>query len=249
MLGRAAKLLDYLKSDKKYRAGFKLGIKTDTGDITGNIINRFDCNIKKENILSIIPEFTGTQKQLPPMYSALKRDGVPLYSLARKGIEVERDYRDITIYGLQLLSYDEDEMYGEIEVHCTKGTYIRTLCEDIGEKLSCGGVMTSLLRTEAYGFKLSECIKLDVLKEAEASGNIEKFIISPEKVLYFYPEITVPDDGRKYYINGGFISERRFDRLLEGDIYRIYDSEGLFLGLGKKSGSDGECGIKSIWLP
>lgn len=247
MLGRAAKLLDYLPEDKIYRAGFKLGILTDTGDITGKVLKESEVKVKKEDISELIPEFKGQIKQLPPMYSALKHNGVPLYSFARKGIEIERVYRDITIYDIKLLSYDEESYCGEIIVHCSKGTYIRTLCEDIGNALGSGAVMNSLLRTMAYGFTLDECKSIEQLEKLISTDDIKSTVINPESALMGYKKTQVPDNGRNYYINGGFISGRRFLSPLDSEIYRVYDSSGLFLGLGKRI-YDGKYGLKSVWL-
>ena len=157
-IGKATKTIDLLKSqDKEYVAGFKLGMKTDTLDITGDTISEQECEISKEQLLSALASFTGEIEQLPPMYSAVKIDGKRLYDLARQGKEVKREPRKAMIYEIELLEYDGKDS-GIFRVSCGKGTYIRTLIDDIGTALKlCGGVMTSLIRTKANGIDLSQC--------------------------------------------------------------------------------------------
>lgn len=162
LVERAAKAAEYLVSDeKKYEAVLKLGVVSDTGDSSGNILSE-SCDVPDEKtVLDVISSFTGKQKQVPPMYSALKRDGVKLVDLARKGIEIERDARDIEVYSIEAEKMTETEYF--LRVHCSKGTYIRTLCTDIGEKLGCGGVMASLRRTQSGSFGIENAHTLDEL--------------------------------------------------------------------------------------
>jgi tRNA pseudouridine 55 synthase len=157
-IGKATKTIDLLKShDKEYVASFKLGMKTDTLDITGEVLSQQECEISKEQLLATLSSFTGETEQLPPMYSAVKIDGKRLYDLARQGKEVKREPRKAMIYEIELLEYDGKDS-GTLRVFCGKGTYIRTLIDDIGTSLAlCGGVMTSLIRTKANGIGISEC--------------------------------------------------------------------------------------------
>ena len=157
-IGKATKTIDLMKThDKAYVAGFKLGTKTDTLDITGDVLSQQECEISKDQLLKTLAAFTGEITQLPPMFSAVKIDGKRLYDLARQGKEVERKPRKAMIYEIELLEYDGKDS-GTLRVSCGKGTYIRTLIDDIGVALNlCGGVMTSLIRTKANGIDISQC--------------------------------------------------------------------------------------------
>lgn len=160
LVGKATKLQDKFENqDKTYLAGFQLGITTNTQDITGEITANSDKIIQKEDILKVIPKFTGKQEQIPPMFSAVKIKGQKLYKLARKGIEIEREPKNIEVYRLQILEYESGN--GILEIECSKGTYVRTLIHDIGNALGCGGTMTSLRRTMACGFSIDECHTLE----------------------------------------------------------------------------------------
>ena len=157
-VGRATKCCDILPcQDKTYIAGLKLGIKTDTQDITGIVLEKREVNITKELFHKVVSSFVGEIDQIPPMYSAVKQDGKKLYELARKGITVERKPRKITIYEINILSEDFEKNEFILEVSCSKGTYIRTLCEDIGNSLGCGGTLFSLKRKKAAGFSNENC--------------------------------------------------------------------------------------------
>lgn len=173
--------------------------------------------------------------QLPPMYSAIKRDGVRLYELARQGIEVERTPRKCEIYELSV----EEAENGEYSLYCecSAGTYIRTLINDIGERLGCGATMTSLCRTFACGIEISECFTLEELNELKEKGEIEKAIIPLEKLLLEYPEIHVTDNQAKRFSNGGSLMRERVRNLKENGIYRVYGN-GEFLGLGELTDTD-----------
>jgi len=158
-------------ADKEYIAGLKLGVVTDTQDITGKVLSENDVSVTVDDIRGILSCFTGKQQQIPPMYSAKKQNGKKLYELARKGIEVKREPRDIEIYELELI-----EQF-LLRVKCSKGTYIRTLCHDIGTALGCGATMCSLRRTMSGRFKIEDAITLDKALEAISNEEIEKFFI------------------------------------------------------------------------
>ncbi len=169
MLGGATRFLDYLPdSDKGYRAGFMLGKTTDTLDITGAVTGEYEVSVTDEQVRNVLEKFRGVISQVPPMYSAVSVDGKRLYDLARQGIEVERQARQVEIKKLELVGCENGEY--TIDVVCTKGTYIRTLIDDIGRELGCGAVMTGLTRTLAMGFTLEDSVTLDELQRRRDEG-------------------------------------------------------------------------------
>ena len=235
-VGGATRFIELLPTHKKaYKATFKTGFCTDTLDIWGAVTETFDKEVSFEEIEKVAIEFKGEIMQLPPMYSAIKRDGVRLYELARQGIEVERTPRKCEIYELSV----EEAENGEYSLYCecSAGTYIRTLINDIGEGLGCGATMTSLCRTFACGIELSECYTLEELNELKETGEIEKAIIPLEKLLLEYPEIHVTENQAKRFSNGGSLMRERVRNLKENGIYRVYGN-GEFLGLGELTDTD-----------
>ena len=235
-VGGATRFIELLPTHKKaYKATFKTGFCTDTLDIWGTVTEAFDKEVSFEEIKKATAEFKGEIMQLSPMYSAIKRDGVRLYELARQGIEVERTPRKCEIYELSV----EEAENGEYSLYCecSAGTYIRTLINDIGERLGCGATMTSLCRTFACGIELSECYTLEELNELKETGEIEKAIIPLEKLLLEYPEIHVTDNQAKRFSNGGSLMRERVRNLKENGIYRVYGN-GEFLGLGELTDTD-----------
>ncbi|MDO4534754.1 MAG: tRNA pseudouridine(55) synthase TruB [Clostridium perfringens] len=233
-LGKATKIIDYMmENEKAYRVTFKLGIVTDTYDLEGKVIREKDSsNITKEEIEKVILEFVGDIKQVPPMYSALKQNGVRLYELARKGIEVEREARDVTIYKIEDIKI-EDEV--SMDVYCSKGTYIRSLCFDIGEKLNVGATMTKLCRIKNGSFTLDNGVNIEDLNE----NNIKEYIVSIEEALCKFDKIVVNNSFTKLLINGVKVYDKRLskDYISYNKLYRVYDDLGLFIGLGKKDDS------------
>ncbi len=228
-IGTATKACDMLPdNDKAYIAEFKLGIKTDTEDITGKVIKQ-DENVStgKDDILSVIPLFTGEIMQIPPMYSAVSVNGKRLYELARKGIEVEREPRKITIYKLSLESFDEEEKTGKLYIECSKGTYIRTLISDIAEKAGSIATMTSLERVKASGFSLEECITLDEL--SELSDPYEN-LVSIEKVFSYLPKIEIKGAQERMYRNGIRLSLKKMQFKKGESEYAVF-GENEFLGI------------------
>lgn len=236
LLGSATKAQDIIPNhDKEYIAEFRLGIKTDTQDITGKIIYQQDSNITRETLEGVLEVFSGDIMQVPPMYSAVQKDGQRLYDLARKGIEVDREARPVKIYSLRLLSFDENSQIGKVCVSCSKGTYIRTLCHDIGEKLGCGATLTSLRRTKACGFALEDSITLDSAREGAKQNNLSNYVIDVDKVFSDYRELVVTQNQSTRFKNGGGLSIERItlpDDYLNGEIFRVYSRDKLFLGLG-----------------
>ncbi|SFU44266.1 tRNA pseudouridine55 synthase [Clostridium sp. DSM 8431] len=234
-LGKATKIIDYImKEEKSYFVKFKLGIKTTTYDLEGEIIEEKDwSNIKEEDVFEAINSFKGEIMQVPPMYSALKKDGVRLYDLARKGIEVEREARKITIYDISDIEISLP--YVSMNVSCSKGTYIRSLCYDIGEKLSAGATMVELKRTKTSVFLEKDSINIDDLDE----NNICEKLISIEDALAYYEKLHINNKYKKLFLNGVNVGDKRAlkDKAEKGKLYRVYDEEDSFIGLGKLDGN------------
>ena len=230
-VGGATRFIELLPTHKKaYMATFKTGVCTDTLDIWGEVTATFDKKVSFNEIKEAALSFKGEIMQLPPMYSALKKDGVRLYELARQGIEVEREKRKCEIYELTV----EEAQNGEYSLYCecSAGTYIRTLINDIGEKSGCGAVMTSLCRSYACGIELSECFTLEELQELKDKGELDKAIIPLDKLLSEYPQITVTENQAKRFSNGGSLMRDRLRGISENGLYRVYGN-GQFLGLGE----------------
>lgn len=230
-LGGATRFIELLPThNKAYIATFKLGVRTDTLDIWGEVLETNDKTASFEEIEEAAMSFSGEIEQLPPMYSALKKDGVRLYELARQGIEVEREKRKCHIYSLKIGKVENGEY--SLTCECSAGTYIRTLISDIGDKLGTGAVMTSLKRTYACGVSIEECYTLSQLEELRDKGEIEKAIIPVDKLLQSYPEVTVSDSQATRFSNGGDLAAIRVKNLSGYGIYRVY-GQNKFLGLGE----------------
>ncbi|MCY6372520.1 tRNA pseudouridine(55) synthase TruB [Clostridium ganghwense] len=230
-IGKATKIVDYIMKDYKiYKAHLKLGITTDTYDKEGKILETNDVNISEKDIINTINSFIGEIAQIPPMYSAIKVNGKKLYELARKGIEIERQSRNITIYNIDILEIKIPDII--FEVKCSKGTYIRSLCYDIGQKLKCGGAMWDLERSCSGNFNKNNSILLKDLNEINIADNL----ISVEYALKNYKKISVNDKAKKLLINGVRIKDRY---LIEGVqknvLYRIYTKDEKFIGLGRRT--------------
>lgn len=246
-IGGATRFIDFIPdSDKSYRARFLLGKTTDTLDITGKVRTESQVNVKREDIENLLAEFTGEIFQLPPMYSALKKDGVRLYDLARQGIEIEREKRKITVYSLALTDYEGENEY-EIEVSCSKGTYVRTLIDDIGQALGCGAVMTKLERTRSNGIDVSECVTLDQLNELYDKGEISSCLHSVDSFLD-YDIINVTDNQAKRFSNGGELDTERLKHDVSEGIYRVCSRDGRFLGLGEILQDKKQLKVKRVFV-
>lgn len=232
-LGKATKIIDYIMENKKvYRVNLKLGMITDTYDLEGEVLKEKDAShITKDEILECINSFVGTIDQVPPMYSALKQNGVRLYELARQGIEVHREARKITIYSIENIKIESNDNI-QMDVCCSKGTYIRSLCFDIGEKLDVGATMTALERIQNGPFTKEEAINIEDLTEEV----LEKYLISIEEALDAFEKITVNEKFSKLLRNGVKVFDNRmYSRDVElNKLYRVYEDNGVFLGLGKR---------------
>ncbi|ELC8452323.1 tRNA pseudouridine(55) synthase TruB [Clostridium perfringens] len=232
-LGKATKIIDYIMENKKvYRVNLKLGMVTDTYDLEGEILREKDAShITKDEILNCINSFVGTIDQVPPMYSALKQNGVRLYELARQGIEVHREARKINIYSIENIKIESNDNI-QMDVCCSKGTYIRSLCYDIGEKLNVGATMTALERIQNGPFTKEEAINIEDLTEEL----LEKHIISIERALDSFEKITVNEKFGKLLRNGVKVFDNRMysEEVEFNKLYRVYEDNGVFLGLGKR---------------
>lgn len=242
--GNAPRFIELLPShDKGYKASFRLGITTDTLDITGKILSEND-NIPDESaVKDIISRFEGEIEQLPPMYSAIKKDGKRLYELARQGIEVEREKRQVTIYKCEFVSYEDGEY--TIDVKCSKGTYIRSLISDIGEMLGCGAVMTKLRRTLSNGFSIDDAHTEEELK---GTDDVSRFLIPVDKALEAYPAIKVSDAQAKRFRNGGELDSSRLHTKLVPSLYRVYSPADEFLGLGEFRENETNLFVKRVFI-
>lgn len=225
-VGKATKLVDYIMGGvKTYRAGFRLGFVSDTLDAFGDV-RKTDGAIPEERIVrEAIEGFLGDSLQVPPMYSALKKDGVRLYELARQGIEIEREKRPVSITRLELTVFDGVD--GEILVTCSKGTYIRSLIDDIGEKLQCGAIMTSLIREGTGTFTMENTVRLSELEEK----GYEQYLIPMDEILAEYAAFTVSEEFLKLIANGVRVKNRKVTATLEKGLYRGYSEDGSFLGI------------------
>ncbi len=230
-VGGATKAVDLVpEKGKSYRAGFRLGVVSDTQDIWGKLRSRCENGVSEAEMRIVLEDFRGDITQIPPMYSALKVNGQKLCDLARRGIEVERKPRPAVISRLELLSFDGTD--GVMEVDCSGGTYIRTLISDIGEALGTGAVMTSLCRTRSCGFTLDDCHELEEIRAASRE-QLEKWLIPVESVFSSLPEIPLDDVQRRMYLNGVRLDADRLQRRPEADTLSRVTAGGEFLGVGK----------------
>ena len=247
MLGYSTRFIELLPEHKKsYTARVKLGITTDTLDITGNILSESPVNVTKEQLLSVAEDFKGEILQTPPMYSALKKDGERLYDLARKGIEIEREQRKITIEKLEI--YDFNGIEFSVDVTCSAGTYIRSLCDDIGAKLGCGAVMTELRRTSANGFSIEKSVTLEELEKLVSENRTDEVITSVETALLSYPEITVTNPQANRFHNGGALDYARLHGDYPVSIYRVYSPQRKLLGLGEIKEEKSDLSVRRVLI-
>ena len=228
-IGNATKAVSLLpESGKSYRAGFRLGVVSDTLDIWGKCSEQKDVSISAEMMSSVLENFRGDIEQVPPMYSALKVNGQKLCDLARKGVEVERKPRIITVSRLELVDFDGRD--GIIDVDCSSGTYIRSLVDDIGAALGTGAVMTSLVRTKACGFAIDESFPLEELKNKPV-GELEKLLRPTESVFAEYPELQLDEEQERLYLNGVRLDANRLHGDVAEGLCRVYGKE--FIGLAR----------------
>lgn len=245
LIGNATRALDLLPvHDKRYTAALRFGYVSNTQDIWGSVAATGGTLPSLQSVEEKLPAFRGNILQIPPMVSAIKKDGVHLYDLARRGIEIEREARPVTIYKLELLEYNA--LAGELtfDCMCSKGTYIRTICTDLGDALGCGAVMTSLRRTMAAGFSLDQCITLEEARGLAADEKLEDRLLPVESVFEGYEQVTVSPAQAVRFANGGALSLDRLPVRVAG-IARVHAPDGCFLGLGKPE--NGELAILKLF--
>jgi len=240
LTGRASRLSSMmLEADKRYTASLRLGITTDSYDITGNVLSEKPVNITQEEFEKAAKSFIGVYSQIPPMYSAIKKDGIRLYELARRGEEVDRAARQIEIKKLTVIKAEAPNEY-IIDVLCSKGTYIRSLVFDIGEALGCGATLTELRRTEVSGFSINDCITLEEIMECEDNS----FLLSAEKCVSHLRSVEVSPLQGERFMHGGELDYARIKGIkdiADGEKL-VIKSQGEFLGIGV--GSDEKSAIK-----
>jgi tRNA pseudouridine55 synthase len=250
-LGTGTKLVEMLTDhDKEYIAGCRLGVTTDTQDMSGTVLRESDVDVSRQQLHEAVAAFVGDYDQVPPMYSAIKQNGKKLYELAREGIEVERKPRRIHIDAIAIL---EDEHLNEthtftMEVKCSKGTYIRTLCNDIGESLGCGGAMQNLLRTRVGAFCLDTAIKLSDVEKLRDAGALDDVIQSPEFIFRDLDRIHVKESCRVLLENGNSfrkndivcedpegVNDKEYEKEMfaDGNMFRVYAEDETFFGIYK----------------
>ena len=227
-VGRATRAVEFAsESEKEYIAGLKLGVVTNTQDTTGQVVEERPVEADRAALEGALAAFRGEILQVPPMYSAVKIGGKKLYELARKGREAERKPRPVTIHALELLERTGAGDY-LLRVRCSKGTYVRTLCHDLGQKLGCGGAMCSLRRTWAAGFGLESAVSLEELVQAAERGEAESLLRPVDSYFSTYPALTVDARREKAARNGAAFPQQGAD-----GTYRVYGPEGDFLLLGR----------------
>ncbi len=272
-LGKATSLCGMLTDQSKiYETVLLLGKVTDTQDLTGRVLEERETQgLTEEEVRSCIAGFAGDYEQLPPMYSALKVNGKKLYELARQGIEVERKKRKVRIHEISIQEISLPRV--RMKVHCSKGTYIRTLCHDIGRKLGCGGCMESLLRTRAGCFELSDCVRLGDVEAACAAGNLDKILRPADWVFEHLRAVEILEPYRNLAYNGNPFSLRQMEeiqkageqkpeedqasrmesgdgesRFSEGEQVRVYDAKGRFIGIYRYHGGRQEFRVEKMFL-
>lgn len=230
--GNATKLCDLMTDkSKEYEACLQLGVTTDTQDMSGKIFTQNEVNVDENSVREAIMSFVGGYDQIPPMYSALKVNGKKLYELAREGIEIERKPRHVDIPYIKIVEVDLPKV--TFVVGCSKGTYIRALCADIGEKLGCGAAMATLKRTKVGGFTIDDAIKLDEIEQLMQSGNISKYVKESDSIFMEYTKATVKKNADKVLMNGNKLyfshidCEKKTD-FIDGEKLRVYSYNNEF---------------------
>ncbi len=236
-IGKGTKLCDLITDwSKTYEAVMLLGTTTDTLDTSGTILSRSEVTVSEMDVLRACNEFVGKYEQIPPMYSALKHNGQKLYELARKGIVIERKPRIVNINSLRVndINLADTQKTVTITVDCSKGTYIRSLCDDIGKKLGCGACMMKLTRTRVGDFQLDDTLTLNQISALVLKGEIEERIVPVDDIFRDYESITLPEEYANYLHNGNKIVAGQLpDDIIvnEGSRYRVYDSDNIFIGI------------------
>ena len=244
-LGGATRFIELLPTHvKEYEARFRLGVETDTLDIWGQVTKTCDKDVEPQQVEELAEQFTGEIMQLPPMYSAIRKDGVRLYELARQGKEVERTPRKCTIYQLKI-QHIEGRDYA-LTCRCSAGTYIRTLISDIGDAVGTGAVMTALSRTFACGVSIDDCYTLEELQAMKDEDRLSEALIPIDRLLECYPPLRVTDNQAVRFSNGGDLMAQRVKGLKDHGLYRVYGNE-KFLGLGEYAEGSDSLAVKRVY--
>lgn len=242
LIGRATRLCSYvLEADKRYTAGVRLGVTTDTLDITGEVLSQCEPSVSDGQLADALRFFTKTYDQIPPMFSAIKKDGVRLYDLARQGKEIEREPRTVTIHNIELKSRNGNDFV--IDVHCSKGTYIRSLADDIGKLLGCGATLISLRRTDAAGFSIADCKTVEEI-EADPIG----CLLPADRAVPYFRNLNISEAQAKRFMNGAALSVDRirfYADAKENELFKTYTG-GRFLGLSEFDKASGEITTKCV---
>lgn len=225
MVGRATRAMEYAEShSKRYTASIRFGLRTDTEDTTGKILSETEADVGEDELKAVLEEFKGEISQVPPMYSAIKMKGQPLYKIARAGKEVERPARKITIDDIKIVGRDGGDYI--LDIKCSKGTYIRSLCRDIGERIGCGACMSALRRTEAGDFNISQAISIDDVQKAKDENRIDEILIPLDRLFEEYPACEVRGKALRLVKSGNIAKSE-----LPNGKYRVYSPDGEFLAL------------------
>lgn len=253
-IGRATRLVEYLQDlPKEYEAVVRLGIATDTEDLTGQITQRCDnVEVMEEQVCKVLNSFIGMIEQVPPMFSAVKVDGKRLYELAREGQVVERKSRQVTVHELEILSLRLNDPEPEIHfrVLCSKGTYIRTLCVDIGKALGVPAAMASLVRTMSANFTVPQCLTLEQIAEYRTEGTLQEHLIPMDEAIAHLPAHTIAEDKSHQAVQGQKISGRAvIPEVEEPGTIRLYSPEGQFYGIFERQASETFIRPVKVFLP
>lgn len=233
--GEATKFSQFLlESDKGYRVIGKLGIRTDSGDSTGEVIENKAVKVSKKQLEKALQQFRGDIMQIPSMFSALKHQGQPLYKYARKGIEIERPPRPVTVFELELIRFDKDEV--ELEIECSKGTYIRNIIDDLGQLLGCGAHVTLLHRNFVADYPIGQMITLEQLEQdRENNLSLDHYLLPTDSPVADLNVAELDQESAEYFSHGQAIN---YPNLREGDLLRVYNDDGLFLGIAEVDEED-----------
>lgn len=230
VLGKATKLVDLLtEKEKTYEAVMYLGVETDTQDMTGTVLRELPVSVTEEEVAAVAKQFLGEQQQIPPMYSAVKVNGKKLYEFAREGITVERKPRKVCFYQIQILETVFPRV--KFSVTCSKGTYIRTLCHDIGRRLGCGACMEELLRTRSGQFTLEDSLTLEEIRQCAEQGNLEEHIKDIQEILEDYPVLCCTVEADRLLVNGNSLKEACLTQQSREGWVRMCTSSGSFMGI------------------
>ena len=251
-LGKATKVCDLLTDKKKtYEAVLKLGVETDTQDMTGTILIEAEVLADEETIRETVLSFLGAYAQIPPMYSALKVNGRKLYELAREGKVIERRPREVFLYQIEIHSIDMEKKEVCMSVECSKGTYIRTLCHDIGQKLGCGGAMSELKRTKVDCFEVSESLTLEQVEKLVKEGKIEEYVKKPDSLFTHLRSVSVLPEYQKYVDNGNKLLNKQLSESIKfnkAEQVRVYDAANRFIGIFEHEGAGNLKPVKLFFI-